>query len=182
MVKGMSSFRNIAAVAGFALLAACAYPTPYQPAPTENGLGFTTQQIESNRFRISFKGNAATSRQRVDTYMLYRCAEVTLQNGYDYFVVVNRDTDKSTAYENFGGNLGFGYGWGRPYGWGGPFGWGGPDMDYSRPVNSYDAIADIKLFKGPKPPNDPYAYDAHDVERSLGPSILTTPQRAPPAH
>jgi len=77
------------------MAAACQTPTPYQPAVTPNGDGYTTQQIESNRFRVSFKGNSLTNRQTVDTYMLYRAAEVTLQNGGDYFIVVNKDLCKA---------------------------------------------------------------------------------------
>lgn len=180
MRNKLMRLRNAIAAAGLGLLAACAsYPTPYQQALTENGQGFTTQRIESNRYRISFKGNSVTSRQRVDSYMLYRYAEVTLENGYDYFVVVSRDTDKSTAYETMNDGFGFSYGmgWGGPSGWGGP--WAGPSFDYSRPINSYDAIADIKLFKGAKPFDDPHAYDAHEVMNSLAPTIMTAPQPAP---
>ena len=61
------------------MAAACQTPTPYGPAVSPNGDGYTTQQIESNRFRVSFKGNSLTTRQTVDTYMLYRAAEVTLE-------------------------------------------------------------------------------------------------------
>src|ERR1700683_1245865 len=95
---GMKRFRNFAAIAGLAVVAACATPTPYEPAKSENGEGYTTQRIESNRFRIWFRGNSIPSRQTVDTYMLYRAAEVTLENGSDYFVIVNKDVDKNTGY------------------------------------------------------------------------------------
>src|SRR5690349_6988649 len=109
MSTGMKRFGHLAAVASFAVLAACSTPTPYQPATSERGDGYTTQQIESNRFRISFRGNSVTSRQTVDTYMLYRAAEVTLQAGGDYFVIVNKDVDKNTGYENYGDDLAWGW-------------------------------------------------------------------------
>src|SRR5271156_7192559 len=94
--------RHAATALCVVLVAPCQTPPPYQPAVTPNGDCYSTQQIESNRFRVSFKGNSLTNRQTVDTYMLYRAAEVTLQNGSDYFVVVNKDVDKNTAYENYG--------------------------------------------------------------------------------
>jgi hypothetical protein len=168
--------RNSAMALCVLLVAACQTPTPYQPAVTPNGDGYTTQQIESNRFRVSFKGNSLTTRQTVDTYMLYRAAEVTLQNGGDYFVIVNKDVDKNTAYENYGDDLawGWGGGWGWRRGFGGPgFGGGfGGGIDYTRPIPAYDAIADIVTYKGPKPAKDAYAYDAHEVMNAIGPTVV----------
>ena len=168
-----------------AVAAACATPTPYQPASTENGDGYTTQRIESNRFRISFRGNSITSRQTVDTYMLYRAAEVSLENGYDYFVIVNKDVDKNTGYENYGDDLA--WGWGGGWGWR-HHGWGaGANFDYSRPINTYDAIADIVLYRGKKLDTNPYAYDAHEVVAAVGPTVMRiapapgTPMAPPPA-
>jgi hypothetical protein len=172
------SLRAIALL-GLAALAACSTPTPYRQAATLNDDGYTTQQIESNRFRISFRGNSLTARQTVDTYMLYRAAEVTLQNGGDYFIVVNKDVDKNTGYESYGDDLawGWGGGWGwRHGGWGGGPGFGGPGFgggfDYSRPINSYDAIADIVTYHGAKPANNPYAYDAREVLNAIGPTVV----------
>src|SRR5271169_5347131 len=153
--------RNTAMALCVLLVAACQTPTPYQAAATPNGDGYTTQQIESNRFRVSFKGNSLTNRQTVDTYMLYRAAEVTLQNGDDYFVVVNKDVDKNTGYENYGDDLA--WGWGGGWGWRHPGFGGGAGFDYSRPISTYDAIADIVAYRGAKPATNPYAYDAHDV-------------------
>ena len=106
--------RHAAAALCLVTVAACQTPTPYKAAVTQNDDGYSTQRIEANRFRISFKGNSLTTRQTVDTYMLYRAAEVTLQNAGDYFIVVNKDVDKSTGYENYGDDLawGWGGGWG----------------------------------------------------------------------
>jgi hypothetical protein len=179
--------RHTAAALCVLVVAACQTPTPYQPAATPNGDGYSTQQIESNRFRVSFKGNSLTNRQTVDTYMLYRAAEVTLQNGGDYFIVVNKDVDKNTGYENYGDDLawGWGGGWGWRHGFGGPgFGGGfGGGIDYSRPINAYDAIADIVTYRGPKPAANPYAYDAHEVVNAVGPTIvrIAPAPGAPPA-
>jgi hypothetical protein len=183
MLTVFGTFRHIAAVICLAAVAACSYPTPYQPATTEKGEGYTTQRIEQNRFRISFRGNSVTSRQTVDTYMLYRAAEVTLQNGGDYFLVVNKDVDKNTGYESYGDDLawGWGGGWGwRHHGFGGFGGYGG-GYDYTRPINTYDAIADIVTNKGQKPANNPYAYDAREVLNAIGPTIVKIAPGGSPA-
>ncbi len=183
--------RHTAAALCVLVVAACQVPTPYKAAVTQFDDGYSTQQIESNRFRISFRGNSLTARQTVDTYMLYRAAEVTLQSGGDYFIVVNKDVDKNTAYENYGDDLawGWGGGWGWRHGFGGPgFGGGfGGGVDYTRPINSYDAIADIVTYRGPKPAGNPNAYDAHEVLKAIGPTIVRiapapgAPPAAPPA-
>jgi hypothetical protein len=171
MFKGF--LRHGAGVLCLLMIAACQTPTPYQQATTPNGDGYTTQQLEANRFRISFKGNSLTTRQTVDTYMLYRAAEVTLESGYDYFVVANKDVDKNTAYENYADDLawgwGGGWGWRRGYGAGPAYGGG---IDYTRPINSYDAIADILAFRGNKPANDPRAYSAREVMNAIGPTVV----------
>lgn len=164
--------RQAVAVVALSVVAACATPTPYQPAAGPNGDGYTTQRIESNRFRISFKGNSVTTRQTVDTYMLYRAAEVTLENGGDYFVIANKDVDKNTAYENYGDDLACGWwgGWGWRRGFGPGFCGGG--IDYTRPINSYDAMADIVTYRGPKPAANRDAYDAREVMTSVGPTVV----------
>ncbi|HWK43096.1 MAG TPA: hypothetical protein VNT30_00140 [Stellaceae bacterium] len=156
-------------------LSGCATPTPYQPATPDGRDGYTVQRIETNRFRISFNGNSVTTRQMIDTDLLYLAAEVTVQNGFDYFVVFDRTIDKSTSYQTTPSSSAFGdsFGWGHR-GYVSAFGGGG----LTTPISEYDAIAEITAFKGQKPANDPQAYDARDVLAQLGPTILrpTKPQ------
>ena len=89
------------AIATAALLAGCATPTPYQPLGAPSGIrgGFSEQQIEQNRFRVTFAGNQFTSRQRVENYLLFRAAELTTQHGFDSFTMVDRDTDRRTTVQ-----------------------------------------------------------------------------------
>src|SRR6478609_6036647 len=80
-----------------ATLAACATATPYQPymqGQAASG-GYSEARIESDRWRVNFAGNSLTSRETVEGYLLYRAAELTVQQGYDWFAIVQRDTDKS---------------------------------------------------------------------------------------
>lgn len=178
-----------ALLAGATVLSACATATPYRPAVGTgyDRTGFSDQQIERDRFRVSFAGNSYTSRETVERYLLFRAAEVTLQSGNDYFVMADRDTDKQTrtyttpGFGPWGGYSGFGY-WGprwryygRGFGWRGwdPF-WGDPFWDRSvdvRTVERYEASAEIIVGKGPKPAGNPRAFDARDVVDRLGPTI-----------
>ena len=107
------------AVAGavFALLSGCTTATPYQPLGQNRAAsgGYFEEQIESNRFRVTFSGNSMTSRDTVERYLLYRAAELTRQRGYDWFVMADRNTERrSRTYVDrpFGPGA-YGY-WARP--------------------------------------------------------------------
>ena len=168
----------IAAVAG--LLTACATATPYQPAVSDR-YGFEEQRIENNRIRITFRGNTVTDRETVETYLLYRAAELTLQNGNDYFIVANRDTEEHSQLRSTGpyrSRFGFDYwyfsprrGWSP---WYDPF-WDEPTS--YREVTRYEAVAEIAMFSGAKPADDPNAFDAREVQTNLQGRIV----RPPPA-
>ena len=94
------SFRRASALgliaASTLALAGCMTETTYRPA-TGNGFsreGYSERQVEANRFVVTFAGNTMTSRDTVEKYLLFRAAELTTQQGYDYFVMADRDTDK----------------------------------------------------------------------------------------
>ncbi|MHA6719479.1 CC0125/CC1285 family lipoprotein [Sphingomonas sp. RS6] len=174
------------AAAGSLSLASCMTATPYQPA-MGNGYarnGYSDEQIEDNRFRVSFAGNSLTSRETVERYLLYRAAELTLQNGYDYFILSDRETEKKTQTYATPGLGGAGpWGFWNPYwryysprwGWRtwDPF-WGDPFFDRNvdiRTVDRYEAIAEIVMGKGPKPADNLRAFDAREVQTRLGPKI-----------
>ena len=151
------------------LLAACAAPTPYQPA--EGGFGYSDQPLESNRYRVSFAGNSVTPRDVVQNYLLYRAAELTVQKGCDYFTVVRQDLERSTAYHGSGfTNAPLLFDRHRAIGWG-----VGTTSYSAYPIDSYAAFADIVVHQGEKPQDDPNAYDARDVLRQLGPTVMHAP-------
>jgi len=89
----MSIKAVLGSLATLTLIGGCATSTPYQPSNGGNW-GFDQQQIEDNRWSVSFAGNSLTDRQTVETYLLYRAAELTQQNGFDYFHVANSDTNE----------------------------------------------------------------------------------------
>lgn len=162
-------------------LAACTTATPYQPLGTRGASGgFTEQRIEANRYRVAFVGNDYTSRQRVENYLLFRAAELTVANGYDGFTIVRRDTDKNVDFRTSPGWGSYSPYW-RPYwryrghyGWrhwdpwfGAPF-WG--DTVDIRTVESYEAMAEIVMFRGRRA--DPSSFDARQVIDNLRPTIV----------
>jgi len=168
----------VIAAAGLTLLGACATPTPYAPAnPASTSRykpGYTETRLEENRYRLSFAGNDITPRETVENYMLYRAAELTLDAGYDWFEVVNRDTDEHRrAVTDYGDPFYGGLSWrfyrgSRWSAWGAwsPFDNERETVEYTR----YEATAEIVLHKGPKA-DVPNAYDARSVQSNLAPSI-----------
>jgi len=174
----MRKFITIAAI-GVCLtaLTACTTPTPYQPvaagASQSMARGYSDQRIEANRYRLKFTGNSATSRETVEDYMLYRAAELALENGYDWFSLVGRNTKEdrttTTTYRDpfpryYGG---FYYRYYRG-GWGAWGGWEEDETTFYR----YEASAEVLLGKGEKPAGDPNAYDAREVKGNLDGRIV----------
>lgn len=184
----MKRVLTTAAVAGLLALGACETATPYQPLGargTHATGGYADQQIERNRWSVSFNGNSLTSRQTVERYLLFRAADLTLQQGFDWFTTVDRNTERKTDYVGFGGDPfydGFGGGYWGPrwgfygrggggwrYGYGGAFGGAygfgggfGNDVDV-RQISQYQANAEIVMGRGPKPTSDRRAFDARSV-------------------
>ena len=190
-----------AAASGALLTAGCATETAYRPA-TGQGFyrqGYSDRQVEPNRFLVSFAGNTATSRDTVERYLFFRSAELTLQQGFDYFVMADRDTDRQTrtyttpgvggpwGYGGFGGywgpswryyGRGFGgFGYRRGFGglgwspwYGGGFG-AFDDFDVQT-VDRFEATAEIVMRRGPIPQDNLRAFDARRVVDTLGPTIV----------
>jgi hypothetical protein len=196
------SLKKIALVGALALtagLAACATPTPYQPKAVSGSTtgGFSEQRLEADRYRVAFNGNSLTSRETVERYLLYRAAELTTQQGYDWFETADRRTDRTARtvvdadpFARPGFGYGYPYGYWRPswryagpgYGWRSwdPF-WGDPfftDRAQVRTIERFEAGAEIVMHKGKKPEGDPRAYDAREIMANLASSIvLPTPKK-----
>lgn len=179
----------VLAVGALALgLSACETATPYQPLNPANAAagGYRDVRLDANHWRVSFQGNSVTSRETVERYLLYRAAELTASQGFDWFQETDQHTDKrADVYVD----PEWGYGW-RPY-WrfhrrgfyGGFYGWGGwgPGFDPWGPADvtefdRFDVSADIMTGRGPKPPQ---ALDARQVMANLGPGIVR-PGAPPP--
>lgn len=153
-------------------LSACA--TPYQPMGLMGG--YSDSHLDSNTIRVSFYGNGYTSRETVENNLLYRSAEVTVQNGYNYFIIVGGDTTPTYSsyttpstynqYTNTNLNVyrNSGYATSSTYGYYQP----GQTVTARR----FESTMVIKMFHGKKPSTQLNAYNANELINYLKPQII----------
>lgn len=67
------------------VLTACA--TTYQPQGFSGG--FSETQLDTNVFRVSFRGNGYTHSERAEELALLRSAEITLKYGFTHFIIID---------------------------------------------------------------------------------------------
>lgn len=71
------------ALATLGVLAVGACTTPYQPKGAMGG--FSDRKLGPGQYTVEFSGNGNTSADLVANMYLYRCAELTVKDGYDVF-------------------------------------------------------------------------------------------------
>jgi len=150
-------------------LTACA--TSYQPKGFMGG--YRDSRLDSNTVRVSFYGNRYTSRETVENGMLYRCAEVTQQDGYDYFIIAGGDTTPSYSsyttpgtynqYTNTNLNV-YGH---SGYASSSTYGYYQPGRTIT--TRKFSSTVIIKMFNGKKPPQLLNAYDARELMSYMKP-------------
>jgi hypothetical protein len=157
-------------LAALALSACATPPTPYQPIGESARYGYGDEQIDVETWRVRFAGNRATDRGRVEDYVLYRAAEITVAAGADGFVVLREEVEKDVAYYGtthapYYGSFFFGHGHRSHFGL-------GFSTSTLRPSNSYTGHIRIRLFRQTAPEGLGPAYDARAVLKVLGPKIV----------
>lgn len=145
-------------------LSACASLAPYGAQQGPNGQGFSEQRIESNRYRVSYNGVGAAG--RVADWALLRAADLTTEQGYDWFEVTQSWTDGRPG--GAGGvrpSVSIGGGSSR-YGGYSASGVGvGVGLNFSGPQPTSTTL-EVLLGRGQKP-DRPNAYDARSVQGSI---------------
>lgn len=149
------------AVSALALLCACATSVPYGPAESSNAKGYSVVPIENNRFRVSYKdASMEVARSRA----LRRAAEVTVENGADWFQVVTAYSDTG---ELAGGGSSVSIGGGSYSGGRSSVGVGlGVSLPLGGTNTTVEHVMEIIIGSGPKPDNAD-AYNADEVLANL---------------
>ncbi len=155
---------------GLALgLSACATgPTPYGPASNTNSLGYTNQQIEQDRFYVTFTGHTV---EEARNYALLRAAQITQAQNYQNFRIIGSRTDGS---ENRGAAIspaiGIGISGGGRHGIRPSFGVGINinDVGHAMSGNKVKVSMEI-LLENSSPAGATNVYNANSVIQSIRP-------------
>lgn len=147
----------------FAALAGCA--TSYKP--DGYGGGFSETQLDKNLFKISFRGNGWTKPERTEDLVLLRSAEMTLNNGFSHFVVIDGQTHEhrgtyTTPTQSYTTANVTGYA-NSAYGSAQTTTYGGQTISTSRPTSTITMMC----FKE-KPEIQGLVYDAQFLCNSIG--------------
>ncbi len=151
-------------------VASCATSTPYKEAGAR-GEGYKTHKLDDTKFRVSFRGNRLTERDQVETYLIYRAAEVTLKEGFTHFVMNNLSTDRKTEYEAASPAI---YGYYMPNAGTFPYYvYGNPNAPRSGTLEDteYEAVAYVSMVKAPPQAIAASYFKADEVIKNLEPHI-----------
>jgi len=128
--------------------------------------GYSETQLGENVFQVSFRGNGYTSRERASDFSILRCAELALENGFRYFVIIDSEKySKTGAYttptQSYTTANAYGYG-NYAHGTATTTTYGGQTVFISKPR----ATNTILCFKE-KPETDGLFFDAEFVVKSI---------------
>jgi len=155
--------RLIALAAALFLTACAGTQTIYGPAgPSERSVGYSDLRIEQNRWRVMFVAGPDVSRARAERFALRRAAELTVENGYDWFRVVARRSEIDGGGDgpvDVGGSVGTSIGSGgyRASGVG-----IGVSISPSSERRTYIEL-EILAYAGETPAGEPDAYDPREL-------------------
>ena len=173
------SFPILGFTIAFLAIASCA--TPYQDMGFTGGV--SASRIDETTLRVQSKGNAYTSMETIQDYVMLKAAEETIANGYDLFLVMDGDSYTQTgsytapgtattytsgsAYGSSFGNTTNVYGSATSTTYYTP----GQTTFFNKPRTNIV----VRMFTGPKPDDaPPTLFDARDVVKYLGPQIKGT--------
>ncbi len=59
--------------------------------------GYSDMKLQDNIYKVTFKGNGYSSMERAGDFVLLRSAELAIENGYKYFIVLETNSYVRTA-------------------------------------------------------------------------------------
>lgn len=80
---------------GVLMIFICGCATPYQKLGKRGG--YSDEKINEHVYRVTFQGNTRTKDELVYKYFLKRSAELTLEKGFNYFIIIDTEDKSKTA-------------------------------------------------------------------------------------
>lgn len=175
-MKRLTSTLAATLIAASALaLSGCSSMTlaPYGAQMGPGGQGFTEARIESDRYRVTYHGVGAAA--PVADFALFRAAELTREQGYDWFEVTQRWVDgRPDSAGSFRPNISIGYGGGSyrgRYGYRYSNSGVGVGVGFNiSPPSATSTSLEIVMGRGTRPDRLD-AYGADEVLGAIGPRL-----------
>lgn len=144
--------KNILTLIAFCFLI-CSCATHY------NSLGFrggySDLKIDSDTYEVEFVGNGYTSQNLIERYFLFRCSEITIENGKRYFVFYGKNIGSVKTNTNIQGDI-------------------DNNGNFSATTNSINKAfgrGTIKIFESKPDDFEGIIYDAEEIYKRLKPQI-----------
>jgi hypothetical protein len=130
-------------------------------AKSKTGQGYSEARLDDGTFDVVYTGSRYTAPERQEVFLLYRCAQLTVQHGYEHFVVLKKNTETNRLDDSIHTNEAVTV----------PRDTGHfhPAAHSSNPVDNQDnfrSSALIKMFNGSKA-NVPVSYNAKETMAHL---------------
>jgi hypothetical protein len=156
--------------------------------PAKPGVFLLTKQ-SANRYRLTVKGHAFTSRDAVEKYLLYRAADLALQQHFQWFTLVESRSKGDTALAPTPDPTGLHYSFRMKYwravwryklaglpAWSrwSPFSNAAffADSRDAKAITDFEVSANIAMHKGPMDDNNPLAFEPSAVSDFLVNQVL----------
>lgn len=169
-------YSRILIIATMLTLGACASTPDYVAADSAGDYGHYTRKISDDRYRVNYNGRRSTDLQDARDYAMLRAAELTLNKGYDWFQIIDRETSTTESRESQP-QFGFGVQEARHYEtrcglvscttYSRPSRYSSLQISNHRPETRHSHSIEIVMGKGKVPENGNY-YDARAVAESIG--------------
>ncbi len=151
----------------FSIVAGCATPTPYQEA-NYLGYGYHSSMLDKDNARVSFKGNKITDRSDVELMLFYRSAELSQEQGFQFFKFTKIETDRQSESDSRSAQVPYyQYRKGRSPRLRNTGDWGGPPYG-AVTFNKFEAVSFVHMAKNKK--DDSY-YNATEILKNLKPKL-----------
>lgn len=127
--------------------------------------GFSETRLAPDVFRVSFSGNGHTRSERAQDFVLLRAAELTLQNGYRYFKVLDGRDEVTTQTVTLPGSS---YTTANATAYGNSV-YGSATTTYTPPqnINIYKPSSGLMIRCFATPPKEGGVFDAQFIANSI---------------
>ena len=130
--------------------------------------GYDDMPIDRTTYQITYRGDGTLTSAMVDRYALYRCAELTNEKGFDYFVVLDAAseagaiTSAPTHHTEIEHDIDPQSGQFVPV---------AVTTTETTSIQTHTVTKTIRLFKGKRPDDKANAFDAKSMLKVMGPTI-----------